>query len=100
MGVCILEQFNIHVVYAWALPFQETCGRQRSLREERPAVGLVLQSYRLVLGSDHDFVLPADVCAAPGREGTAGWTWYTGSAGWYLRAALKSFPPLPKSDGL
>ena len=33
------------------------------------------------------FVLPADVCAAPGREGRAGWSWYTGSAGWYLRAA-------------
>ena len=33
------------------------------------------------------FVLPADVCAAPGREGEAGWTWYTGSAGWFLRAA-------------
>ena len=33
------------------------------------------------------FVLPADVCAAPGREGGAGWTWYTGSAGWFLRAA-------------
>ena len=32
------------------------------------------------------FVLPADVCAAEGREGAAGWTWYTGSAGWYFRA--------------
>ena len=31
------------------------------------------------------FVLPADVCAAKGREGAAGWTWYTGSAGWYFR---------------
>ena len=50
---------------------------------------------RLLLPEGHDlrrygaepFVLPADVCAAPGREGEAGWTWYTGSAGWYLRAA-------------
>ena len=33
------------------------------------------------------FVLPADICAAPGREGEAGWTWYTGSAGWYWRVA-------------
>ena len=33
------------------------------------------------------FVLAADVCAAPGREGEAGWTWYTGSAGWFLHAA-------------
>ena len=44
------------------------------------------------------FVLAADVCAAPGREERAGWTWYTGSAGWYLRAARKLFPLLPNSD--
>ena len=35
------------------------------------------------------FVLPADVCGAEGREGIAGWTWYTGSAGWYFRAAAE-----------
>ena len=33
------------------------------------------------------YVLAADLCAAPGHEGEAGWTWYTGSAGWFLRAA-------------
>lgn len=31
------------------------------------------------------FVLPADIAAAPRREGEAGWTWYTGSAGWFWR---------------
>ena len=31
------------------------------------------------------FALPADISAAPGREGQAGWTWYTGSAGWFYR---------------
>ena len=35
------------------------------------------------------FVLAADVSAAPGRESRAGWSWYTGSAGWYLRTALE-----------
>ena len=35
------------------------------------------------------FVLPADVSSAPGREGEAGWTWYTGSAGWYFRAVTE-----------
>ena len=44
------------------------------------------------------FVLAADLSDAPGFEERAGWTWYTGSAGWYLRAARKCFPPLPKSD--
>ena len=32
------------------------------------------------------YVLAADVCTHPGREGRAGWTWYTGSAGWLVRA--------------
>ena len=32
------------------------------------------------------FVLAADVYAADASE-TAGWTWYTGAAGWYLRTA-------------
>ncbi len=35
------------------------------------------------------FVLAADVSAAPGREGEAGWSWYTGSAGWYFRTAAQ-----------
>ena len=31
------------------------------------------------------FVLAADVYAAPGHEGEAGWSWYTGAAGWCFR---------------
>ena len=45
------------------------------------------------------FVLPADVCAAPGHEGTAGWTWYTGSAGWYFRAVCEGLLGLRLLDG-
>ena len=49
----------------------------------------------MLLPENHDprryeaepFVLAADVSAAPGREGQAGWTWYTGSAGWFFRVA-------------
>ena len=37
------------------------------------------------------FVLAADVYSNPYRAGEAGWTWYTGSAGWYLRAALAAW---------
>ena len=51
---------------------------------------------RLLLPESHEplryeaepFVLAADVYSAPGLEERAGWSWYTGSAGWYLRAAL------------
>ena len=45
------------------------------------------------------FVLPADVYSAEGREGTAGWTWYTGSAGWYFRAACEGLLGLRLRDG-
>ena len=45
------------------------------------------------------FVLPADVCSAPGRAGCAGWTWYTGSAGWYFRAVCEGLLGLSLRDG-
>jgi len=35
------------------------------------------------------YVIAADVYAAPGHEGRGGWSWYTGAAGWYWRAAVE-----------
>ena len=48
---------------------------------------------RSILPEEHDasrymaepFVIPADVYTCPGHVGEAGWTWYTGSSGWYFR---------------
>jgi cyclic beta-1,2-glucan synthetase len=36
------------------------------------------------------YVLAGDVTAHPEHAGRAGWTWYTGSAGWMYRAGLES----------
>ncbi len=36
------------------------------------------------------YVLAADVYRTPGHVGRAGWTWYTGSAGWMLRLIMES----------
>ncbi|MBK9519952.1 MAG: carbohydrate-binding protein [Anaeromyxobacter sp.] len=36
------------------------------------------------------YVLAGDVHAHPDHAGRAGWTWYTGSAGWMYRAGLES----------
>ena len=36
------------------------------------------------------YVIAADVYGAPPHQGRAGWTWYTGSAGWMFRVALES----------
>ncbi len=35
------------------------------------------------------YVMAADVSAAAGKVGRAGWTWYTGSAGWMYRTWLE-----------
>jgi len=35
------------------------------------------------------YVICADVYSMPPHAGRGGWTWYTGSAGWYYRAALE-----------
>jgi cyclic beta-1,2-glucan synthetase len=36
------------------------------------------------------YVLAGDVSAHPAHAGRAGWTWYTGSAGWMYRVGLES----------
>jgi cyclic beta-1,2-glucan synthetase len=36
------------------------------------------------------YVVAGDVFAHPSHAGRAGWTWYTGSAGWMYRAGLES----------
>ena len=44
-------------------------------------------------------MLAADVYNGKGREGLAGWSWYTGSAGWYFRAAASELLGLKLSAG-
>ena len=36
------------------------------------------------------YVVSADVYSMPPHVGRGGWTWYTGSAGWFYRVALES----------
>ena len=44
-------------------------------------------------------MLAADVSAAPGHEGEAGWSWYTGSAGWFFRIAAEELLGLGTENG-
>lgn len=61
----------------------------------------------LLLPENHDadvygaepFVLAADVYSAMGHRGEAGWTWYTGSAGWYFRAVTENMLGLKLQNG-
>ncbi len=45
------------------------------------------------------YVIAADVWAAPGHEGEAGWTWYTGSAGWLLRVVSEELFGIKLREG-
>lgn len=45
------------------------------------------------------YVVAADVYGYPPHVGRAGWTWYTGSAGWFLRVALESILGLQLEQG-
>lgn len=66
-----------------------------------------VQILRAVLPAAHDparyegepYVLAADV-AAGDNAGAAGWTWYTGAAGWYLRIAAEELLGLHLRGGV
>lgn len=45
------------------------------------------------------YVLAADVSNAQGREGQAGWSWYTGAAGWYWQTAVGELLGLRLREG-
>ncbi|HEX9050990.1 MAG TPA: carbohydrate-binding protein, partial [Anaeromyxobacter sp.] len=45
------------------------------------------------------YVVAGDVCGRPEHAGRAGWTWYTGSAGWMYRAGLESVLGLRRHGG-
>ncbi|MCI8304182.1 MAG: hypothetical protein HFF52_06085 [Lawsonibacter sp.] len=45
------------------------------------------------------YVIAADVAYAPGRVGRAGWTWYTGAAGWYWQIAVQEMLGLKVTEG-
>lgn len=76
-----------------------------ALRRGRTDRGYEILQY--LLPENHDikrygaepFVLPADVYTAPGHEGEAGWSWYTGSAGWYFRVVTEELLGLKLREG-
>ena len=45
------------------------------------------------------YVLAGDVYAHPDQLGRGGWSWYTGSAGWYHQAALQGLLGMRVKDG-
>lgn len=74
--------------------------RGRSQEALQMLLALLPELQELQRYQGEPFVLPADVCSAPSREGLAGWTWYTGSAGWYIRCVIGELLGLRLIDGL
>lgn len=78
---------------------------QACFRENRADDGWAVLRALLPEGKDaavyeaEPFVLPADVYANPDVPGMAGWTWYTGSAGWYFRVFTEELLGLRLADG-
>ncbi|MEG1632973.1 MAG: glucoamylase family protein [Oscillospiraceae bacterium] len=70
------------------------------LREGRTDDGFAILSALLKRhGGAEPFVLPADVYANADRYGEDGWSWYTGSAGWFFRVAASELLGLRRRDG-
>jgi cyclic beta-1,2-glucan synthetase len=46
------------------------------------------------------YVVAADVYNAPGHQGRGGWTWYTGSAAWMLRAGVEGILGMTRKGNL
>ena len=74
-------------------------------RLDRPAEGWAVLKALLPEGHETEiyraepYVIAADVSYAPGRVGRAGWSWYTGAAGWYLQVAIQELLGLRVLEG-
>ncbi|PZO65994.1 MAG: protein ndvB [Paracoccus denitrificans] len=45
------------------------------------------------------YVVAADIYGAQDKSGRGGWTWYTGSAGWFFRAAVEGILGIQRQPG-
>ena len=60
---------------------------------------LLPENHNLSLYEAEPYVLAADVYSAKGHKGEAGWSWYTGSAGWYYRVIIEDLLGLELKGG-
>lgn len=74
-------------------------------RLDRPGDGWAILKALLPEGHETNiyraepYVIAADVSYAPGRIGRAGWSWYTGAAGWYWQVAVQELLGLRVAEG-
>jgi cellobiose phosphorylase len=74
-------------------------------REGRPDEGYAVLRSAMAEGRDtavyglEPFVLAADIYTNPDCPGRGGWSWYTGSAGWFFRVAVQELLGLRLING-
>ena len=75
------------------------------LRENRIGEGIKLlealipESHDGVVYQAEPYVIAADVYSCPDCVGAAGWSWYTGSAGWFFRVVTEDLLGLRMKNG-
>ncbi|HYQ91535.1 MAG TPA: glycosyl transferase, partial [Candidatus Competibacteraceae bacterium] len=77
----------------WVVRAMAEAGRRdraAELLEMLSPVSQALNPYEVAVYQVEPYVIAADVYGADPHVGRGGWTWYTGSAGWYYRVALES----------
>jgi N,N'-diacetylchitobiose phosphorylase len=74
-------------------------GRAAELLEMLSPVSHASTSPDVAVYQAEPYVIAADVYGAEPHVGRGGWTWYTGSAGWYYRVALESVLGLQLVNG-
>jgi len=75
------------------------------LKQDRPDEAIELIKALIPEGKSTDiyqgepYVLAADVYSNPACRGMAGWTWYTGAAGWFWRVIAEELMGLRLENG-
>ncbi|MHB8079443.1 MAG: GH36-type glycosyl hydrolase domain-containing protein, partial [Candidatus Krumholzibacteriia bacterium] len=87
---------------AWVVRAMASAGRRdrvAALLELLNPINHALTPAQVAVYQVEPYVICADVYGAPPHVGRGGWSWYTGSSGWYFRVALESLLGLRPADG-
>lgn len=74
----------------WAIMAYAKMGKSKEAYELFSLINPINHGKNPELYRVEPYVIAADIYSVDERRGRGGWTWYTGSAGWFLRAATEA----------
>ncbi|KAA6205198.1 MAG: protein ndvB [Candidatus Tokpelaia sp.] len=80
----------------WSIIAAAQMGEAEKAYELLSAVNPIHHGAQAELYRVEPYVMAADIYSTPPYRGQGGWTWYTGSAGWFYRAATEAILGLKK----